>query len=265
VAKPPHAWREPTAPHAEPAPAAQAGDAVDELLGQALATPPPEAPADSPADVAPPEAAAAPAEPPPSPAEEPTKDQTPVPMKGKRKKGRKNQRAEAAAPPPPEETTPKPRNRDEEQTMEAPIAEVLKAAAQSTETDSAPPEGANGAATPAQTESAVEDDIDVDLSGMDDEQSPPVRSTPPPLPPTGMPRTPPPPPMRPNQPPPPPSMRTSKPPPPPSMRASRSPPPPVRGRPGAPPPAKLADYDEPPPAIPPEEDGEEIEDDELFE
>jgi hypothetical protein len=73
----------------------------------------------------------------------------------------------------------------------------------------------------------------------------------------------------------PPSMRASKPPPPPSMRASRSPPPPPRSPVGA---AQLAgrfpDFAERPsdatevrqPNLnPPEEDGEEIEDDELFE
>jgi hypothetical protein len=69
-------------------------------------------------------------------------------------------------------------------------------------------------------------------------------------------------------------MRGSKPPPPPSMRASRSPPPPIRGAQAAPAPVKFPDFDERPsdatevrqPELSqPEDDGEEIADDELFE
>lgn len=228
----------------------------------------------------------------PPPAEAaPVREPEPRATKSKRRKGRKAQPSESAL-----ENTPvaaSRRARDEEQTIEAPI-EMLKAAAASTlaaqaaeasteaaspeegaraeEVITSPPPGTNGAAAP----SDADGEIDVDMSSLE-EPSPPVRSTPPPLPPTGgRPRTPPPPPRSAaGQPPMPPSMRGSKPPPPPSMRASRSPPPPPRSPVGS---AQLAgrfpDYAERPsdatevrqPELPPpEEDGEEIEDDELFE
>ena len=223
------------------------------------------------------------------------------PAKGKRKKGRKAQASDAAlesdSPSPVESPIP-PRSRDEEETLAAPLADVLKAAAETAEpapepsrssvppplpTPPAPPaeadmaasipRGANGRASAAEGDG----DIEVDMSALE-EPGPPARTTPPPLPPgPGMraPRTPPPPPRSlsgsPLAPPMPPSMRGSKPPPPPSMRASRSPAPPPRG---APAPAKFTDFDERPsdstevrqPELPvPEDDGEEIADDELFE
>jgi hypothetical protein len=225
-----------------------------------------------------------------APAETPAPEAPPAP-KAKRRKGRKAQSSEASIEAASAATPVPARSRDEEQTMEAPIAEVLKAAAASAEQSppasseaeaappaeaiTSPPPGANGAGAPD-----PDGEIDVDMSSLE-EPSPPVRSsTPPPLPPTNRgSRTPPPPPptrSTSGHPPMPPSMRASKPPPPPSMRASRSPPPPPRSPVGA---AQLAgrfpDFAERPSdatevrqpdlAPPPEEDGEEIEDDELFE
>jgi tetratricopeptide (TPR) repeat protein len=211
---------------------------------------------------------------------------------GKRKKGRKTTEAVEPEGRADAESAPRP-SRDEEPTMEAPIA-MLKAAASSAASDAAassvppplpppapllevtPPapahlsasNGTNGAAS-----AEPDGDIDVDMSLLD--EPPPARTTPPPLPPGARgTRTPPPPPR--SAPPMPPSMRGSKPPPPPSMRPSRSPPPPPRG---APAPMKFTDFEarpsdsteirqphlsEPPPP-PAEDDGEEIADDELFE
>jgi tetratricopeptide (TPR) repeat protein len=228
----------------------------------------------------------------------------PKPAKSKRRKGRRSQPSE---PPPLEvassEETPVPgRSRDEEQTMEAPIADVLKAAAASAEPAPVPvaePEPEPVAAAPEEPitspppgtngTSGVESfgDIEVDVSGLEEpEQSAPRRSTPPPLPPTSSmraaPRTPPPPPTRsaagaPGSPPMPPSMRLSKPPPPPSMRAARAPAPPPRSGVATQAAGKFPDFNERPsdateirqPKLTgpdgEETDGEEIEDDELFE
>jgi tetratricopeptide (TPR) repeat protein len=239
--------------------------------------------------------------------DEPPKQVSEKATRNKRKKGRKTQPSETsiaeaapAAETPVEATY---RSRDEEETLAAPLADVLRAAAASAEPapalegsrSSVPPplpvpQSSPRAAEPPATSAATlphgtngaalsdpDAEIDVDMSGMDDD-APAARPTPPPLPPTPSqrPRTPPPPPTRSlaGTPPPAPSMRGSKPPPPPSMRASRSPPPPIRGAQAAPAPVKFPDFDERPsdatevrqPELSqPEDDGEEIADDELFE
>jgi tetratricopeptide (TPR) repeat protein len=242
-----------------------------------------------------------PAEPEATPAEAASPPAEEKPAKGKRKKNRKAQASEPPVEPEARaDAPPVARSRDEEPTMEAPIAVLKAAAAAALGTPAAapererssvppplPPPPALSEATPAPAHASTtngtngaamadpEGDIEVDMSLMD--ESPPARTTPPPLPPgTRGPRTPPPPPRS-AAPPMPPSMRGSKPPPPPSMRPSRSPPPPPRG---APAPMKFTDFDarpsdateirppqlsDPPPAPPAEDDGEEIADDELFE
>lgn len=119
------------------------------------------------------------------------------------------------------------RGATEEQTLQAPLSEILD------ERVSAPPLPPPPPPPPTGTNGASQDvpsslSVDVDLSGLGGPA--PRRAPPPPPPPARSSRQPPPPPPRGSMPPAPPSAGGGRPPPPPSVRPSRPPPPPsLRG------------------------------------